>query len=358
MDNHNHKKYWAAFSSIPTINSKKWKILLNYFPNIQKAWEGSILDYKSSGLDDIFINKIIDFKNIKTPDRILESLDKYKIDIITIFDNNYPTNLKEIYTPPVVIYIKGKILKSDENSIAVVGSRKCTDYGRRTTEDIVGGIASSEVTIVSGLALGLDTEAHRTALNVRGRTIAVLANGLDSIYPTTNISLANKILENGCLISEQPIGMPPLKQNFPARNRIISGLSRGVLITEAGEKSGTLHTASFAIEQNRNIYAIPGPIYNPLSLGPNNLIKHGAKPVTCSEDILEDFGISCSNIKVIKPDNDNERLIFKILRTEPKHIDTIVQETNKKSDEISQIISMMEIKGKVKHLGGMIYTLN
>lgn len=358
MNNHNHKVYWAFFSHVPNINTKRWQQLLSFFPNIEDAWKGNKTDYINAGIDNNFVENLLKFKKANKPDSIIEKLDRYNVRIITIYDEEYPINLKEIYTPPYVIFVKGELIKKDEYALAVVGSRKCTDYGKRATKDIVAGVASSGITIVSGLALGLDAEAHWAALKAGGRTIAVLANGLDTVYPTTNKSLAERIIENGCIISEQPIGMPPLKQNFPARNRIISGLSKGVLISEAGERSGTLHTSSFAIEQNRNIYAIPGPIYNPLAKGPNNLIKHGAKPTTCSLDILEDFGIEETAKEKQLPENSDEKIIFEILESEPKHIDDISKETKKESHEISRIISIMEIKGKVKHLGGMVYTLN
>jgi DNA processing protein len=247
-------------------------------------------------------------------------------------------------------------LPEDQNSISIVGSRKGTDYGRRAAFEIAKELSKSKITIISGLALGLDTEAHRGALSAEGRTIAVLANGLNSVYPASNSSLAKKIVEFGCLISEQQLGMPAMKQNFPARNRIISGLSHGVLVVEAGEHSGTLHTASFAVEQNRQVYAIPGAIYNPLSKGPNNLIKNGAKPVMEPNDILEDFGIEKTAIERV-PIGEDEKEIFEILKSENLHIDAIVRRSKKKSSEISKILTMMEIRGKVRHLGGMIYSL-
>jgi len=351
------KKHFAAFGAFPKINTENWQRLIGYFSDLEKAWNASKQDFKDAKLSGDFILDFLDFRSKTTPEKEWEKLEKHKVDIITVLDESYPKNLKEIFNPPFVLYSIGVLKPEDNTAIAIVGSRKCTDYGKRATKDIAEGLAQAGITIVSGLALGLDTEAHTAAVQNSARTIAVLANGLDEIYPVSNTALAEKILENGAIISEQPIGMPALKQNFPARNRIISGLSLGVLITEAGEASGTIHTANFALEQNRNIYAIPGPIYNPLAYGPNKLLKMGAKAVTEACDILEDLGIDSENAEKPLPENDDERMIFEVLAGEPKHVDEITRICELPSHEISQILSMMEIKSKVKHLGGMVYTL-
>lgn len=218
-------------------------------------------------------------------------LKKYGIRIVKISDKEYPANLKEIHNPPQILYVRGNLKPEDDISVAIVGARRCSEYGKRVTRKLASGIAEAKVTIISGLALGLDTIAHEEAVKKGSRTIAVLANGLDTVYPQANWELAEKISQNGALISEYPPGTEPLKQNFPARNRIISGLAKSVLITEATDKSGTLHTLNFALEQNRDVYAVPGPIDSPLSLLPNNLIKEGARPVTEASDILIDMGI-------------------------------------------------------------------
>lgn len=350
------KKYLAGFGAFRGINSIIWNKLFGYFPDIKTAWKSPIPDFIKSGMTSKVANELANHISNFDIENYYKKLERIGINIISIKDVEYPILLKEIPTPPFVIYVKGKLKPEDENAIAIVGSRKATDYGKRATAEISEELARAGITIVSGLALGLDTEAHSAAVNAGGRTIAVLANGLDTIYPIANIGLAKKILENGAIISEQPLGMPALKQNFPARNRIISGLSQGVLITEAGDKSGTLHTANFALEQNRQVYAVPGPIYNPLAHGPNMLIKSGAKAVTCAQDILEDFGIE-ENLIPIEPENDDERLIFSILETGAQHIDEITKKAERPPQEISRILSLMEIKGKLRHLGGMVYAL-
>lgn len=351
-----NKRYLASFGAYKKINSDIWHKIVGYFPNLKIAWEASESDYIKAGLKEKQAKELKDHIKSFNQEKYLNLLDILNIDIISILDSGYPRLLKEIHSPPFIIYVKGKLISEDENAIAIVGSRKATDYGRRITNELSSELAFAGITIISGLALGLDTQAHSAALNAGGRTIAVLANGLDMIYPISNNNLAKDIINNGAIISEQPLGMPALKPNFPARNRIISGLSQGVLITEAGDKSGTLHTANFALEQNRQVYAVPGPIYNPLAHGPNKLIKLGAKLVTSSYDILEDFGIEQKKI-IIKPENNDEKLIFDILRNGEKYIDEITKISKKSSEEISGIISLMEINGKIIHLGGMIYAL-
>lgn len=350
------KKYLAAFGAFPMMRGEHWRKLEAYFPNLEKAWEASTNDLVRAGLPEKWVSGFLDYRERNNPTDALNRVIACGAKIITLTDQRYPSALKEIFNPPYILYLKGSLLPEDENAIGIVGSRKGTDYGKRVTFDVAGELTKAGITVVSGLAIGLDTEAHRGALAGGGRTIAVLANGLDAIYPRSNHSIAEQIINNGCLISEQPPGMPPLKQNFPARNRIISGLSKGILVTEAGEGSGTLHTASFALEQNRQIYAVPGPIYNPLAKGPNNLLKQGAKAVTEAQDILEDFGIETAPQHIV-PVGEDEELIFEVLKSENLHIDEIVKRSNREPAEISKILTMMEIKGKIRHLGGMVYSL-
>lgn len=350
------EKYLAAIGAFPGIKFDHWRKLTSYFKNLEEAWRAPISELLKADLAPEFVDGFAKFREEVDPVDIFLSYKNNGISVISINSTGYPNSLKEIYNPPFVIYAKGALRPEDENAIGIVGSRKGTDYGKRATFDIAKGLAEAGITVISGLALGLDTEAHKGALAGGGRTIAVLANGLKRVYPSSNQALATKIITNGCLISEQPFEMPPLRQNFPARNRIISGLSRGILVTEAGDRSGTLHTASFALEQNRQIYAVPGPIYNPLAKGPNNLLKNGAKAVTEADDILEDFGIEKTILEII-PEGEDEVLIFDTLKNENLQINEIVRRTKRPSGEISKILTMMEIKGKVRHLGGMVYSL-
>jgi DNA processing protein len=352
------KEFLASFGAFRHISTDIFLKISGYFPSFQDAWKAGPSELIRAGISEKIATELAEFKKKIEPAKLLDSYQKNQIKLISLGEDEYPELLKEIFNPPFLIYAKGELRPNERLAIAIVGARKCTDYGKRATKDIAEGLAKAGVTIVSGLALGLDAVAHEEAVKAGSRTIAVLANGLDQIYPATNRNLAQKILEKGAIISERPIGTPPLRQNFPARNRIISGLASGVLVTEATDKSGTLHTANFALEQGRQIYAVPGPIYNPMSAGPNNLIKMGAKPVSEAKDILEDFGIKgIESSKNILPENEDEVMIFELLKREPKHIDEISREAEREASEISRIISMMEIKGKVKHLGGMIYCL-
>ncbi|PIZ00424.1 DNA-protecting protein DprA [bacterium (Candidatus Howlettbacteria) CG_4_10_14_0_8_um_filter_40_9] len=230
------------------------------------------------------------------------------------------------------------------------------------TKDFASDLVLKGITIVSGLALGIDTAAHEAALSAGGRTIAVLGNGVEKPYPPSNANLAEKIIKNGAIISEFPIGTLPLRQNFPARNRIISGLSLGTLVTEAHEGSGSLITAGYTLEQNREVFAVPGSLYNKNSIGPNNLIKMGAKTVTSADDILEEMGWeqaeANSKAKKIFPSSPEEKVILGILENEPSHIDAIIKESGFESSQASSVLTIMEVKGKVKHLGGMVYRIN
>lgn len=283
------KPYYAAFGKVKGIKYDEWDLLHKSFPDIKSAWKARKEDYMRRGFSRSFVENLFALKLEMSPDGAYGELERHGVRVITIFDKGYPKNLKEIYKPPYLLYLKGEIKPFDDVSIAIVGTRNCSSYGERATYDIAKELAEKQVTIVSGLARGLDTWAHKAALAAGGRTIAVCAHGLDIIYPKENRELAEEIARNGALISEYPIGTPIEKQHFPARNRIISGLSLGVIVTEAADKSGTLHTINYGLQQNRNIYTVPGSIYNPMSQIPNKLIREGAKPVIEAHDILEDL---------------------------------------------------------------------
>jgi DNA processing protein len=270
---------------------------------------------------------------------------------ITNISSEYPTLLKEIAHPPQRLWLKGAKLNSTEKHLTVVGSRKPSHYGIKIVNQLVKELAASGITIVSGLAIGIDGLAHQAALEGGGKTIAIMAAGLDLIYPTSNIKLSQSILaQGGTLVSEYPEGMPPLKQNFIARNRIQSGLSEAVLIIECAEKSGTLITAQFALEQNRLVLAVPGAIDNPMSAGPNNLIKQGAIPVTSAKDVLEALGmnIKASKLKEYQPENSHEAQILKLIKTGTYAADELQAQTEQSTTEFSSTLTMLEIKGIIK----------
>jgi DNA processing protein len=249
----------------------------------------------------------------------------------------------------------------DECAIAVVGTRRPTSYGRDAADRLAGDLARAGVTIVSGLAKGIDTHAHRSALAACGRTIAVLGSGLDRIYPAENAALAREISEKGTLISEYPPGTPPDAANFPARNRIISGLSRGVLVIEARESSGALITADFALEQGRDVFAIPGNIFWPTSEGSHRLIQQGAKLVRCADDVLQELNLAQLpqqlEMRQVLPANDTEATLVQLLSDEPLHIDQVVRQSGLPTHVVSPALAMMELKGMVRQVGAMQYTL-
>ena len=281
-------KYFNAFNLIEGLGPIAFKKLLAHFNSLEEAWSIEINQLRQAGLENFVIEQIKKQRPQINPSEQMERLTKEGIDLITILDKNYPKLLKEIYSPPALLYIRGKLELNDEFSLAIVGTRKLSSYGQQITPLITSDLAGAGLTIISGLAKGIDTLVHQAALKANGRTIAVLGSGLDkkSIYPSINRHLAEEISQKGAVISEFPIGAEPLAQHFPQRNRIISGLSLGILVIEAPEKSGALITAKDALEQNRDVFAIPGPILAKNSLGPNNLIKMGAKLVSQANDIL------------------------------------------------------------------------
>lgn len=356
------KIYLNAFNTLIPIGPTRLAQIIKYFPDMKTAWDAPAGEFEKIFPDSKMARAIAEARTKVNPQKEFEKLEKENIMIITMDDAEYPKLLKEIYTPPPILYAKGTLSKNDI-CVGVVGTRRMTLYGKEVAMDISAGLARAGITIVSGLAKGIDSVAHKTALENNARTIAVLGSSLEqnSIYPPQNKKLAEEICNNGAIISEYPVGMPALPQNFPQRNRIISGLSLGVVIIEAKEKSGALITANNALEQNREVFAVPGPITSPNSIGSNNLIKTGAKAVTCANDILEELNLEKisehkENKKII-PDSEDEATILKLLSREPIHIDRLVEKSNMNASKINSMLVMMEMKGMVRNLGGMNYVI-
>jgi DNA processing protein len=273
----------------------------------------------------------------------------------------YPAALRNIADPPPVLYVRGQLLPRDEWALAVVGTRRATVYGREVTRSLVRGLAASGVTIVSGLAHGIDTHAHQVALDAGGRTLAVLGSGIDVIYPAENRQLAELIAHSGAILSEYPLGAQPESGNFPRRNRIISGLSLGVLVVEGARSSGAMITADYASEQGREIFAVPGNILGPNSAGPNYLIQQGAKLVTTMGDILEELNLTMAAeqaaAREIIPDNETEAILLRHLSAEPLHVDELGRAAQLPINEVASTLTLMELKGKVRQVGGMHYVV-
>jgi DNA processing protein len=346
--------YWLTTSK--GIGIKKARQILEYFGDIQSVWEGGINDLLKIGN----ISKQVAENLIKRRDKglLLKEINNIKaknIDIICIEDDLYPENLKNIYDPPLIIYTKGNIKKC-RKYIAIVGSRRCSLYGKMVARNISKLLCQYDIGIVSGMARGIDTEAHLGAIDGNGFTIAVLGNGPDIVYPPENIKVMQMIENTGAIISEYPPGYEPTPYNFPARNRIISGICHGILVVEAGEKSGALITASYALEEGRDVFAIPGNILSESSIGTNKLIKDGAKTVTDISDILYEFGIdlkeqiSSSNIELNL--STKEKMIIDIIGNSPMHIDDLIKKTQLKVSEINSLLTCLELKKIIKIIPG------
>ena len=277
---------------IPGIGRARLAVLENYFDDIIAAWNAKEHDYISAGIDSATVQSILYWRRHISPENELEKTEKCGVQVLTFHDKKYPYRLKEIYDYPPVLYVKGTFQPSDTMSLAVVGTRKPTIYGQQVTEELVSELVNNQITIFSGLARGIDTVSHSTSLKNNGRTFAVLGSGINVIYPAENAKLAAKITDNGALISEYPVDARPRAENFPRRNRILSGITLGTLVTEAGRGSGALITANYALEQNREVFAVPGNIFSSQSMGTNLLIKQGAKLVQQADDVLEELNVN------------------------------------------------------------------
>jgi DNA processing protein len=354
-------KYWVGFSSIPGIGRARFSQLIAHFGDLESAWHATPSELRAAGLDERSVQVVITRRASISLDAEMEKLERYHVKALTWNDHQFPPRLKQIYDAPPVLYIRGNLVPEDEWSIAVVGTRHATMYGREVTEHIANELARSGITIISGLARGVDTIAHRSALEAGGRTIAVFGCGLDIVYPAENLKLAQAIMEHGALVSDYPLGTKPKAENFPRRNRIMSGLSLGVLVTEAGKSSGALLTANLALEQNREVFAIPGSILSPTCRGTNHLIQNGAKLVLDANDILEELNLTMVpqqlEMKELIPSDEIEAQLLRQLSPEPAHIDELCHSSGLPISVISSTLALMELKGMVRHLGNMNYVL-
>ena len=354
-------KYWLTLGKNPSFSARLFNEIYALDQPVEDIFHAEERELKRLRLTPKCIQEIIKSRDTYVPEDVMAELEDKKIKPLFIFDDNYPARLKEIADPPFLIYMRGSI-NWDQMMIGVVGSRNMTDYGVETTEKIASDLSANGVIVVSGLALGIDAIAHRATINEGGTTLAVLGNGLDRIYPSTNLGLAREILEHGAIISEYPCGVKPALYTFPSRNRIISGLCQGIVVTEAAEGSGSLITARSALEQNREVFAVPGSIFNLNSVGPNSLIKMGAHPLTSVQDIFDEFGLShpevATNFREVVGATEDEKMIIEILQLEPKHIDEIIKISGLPHAAVSSTLTIMEIGGKIKHLGNMTFRLN
>ena len=359
MDN-NELKYWIAFNRIPLIGPARFKLMESAFGTLEEAWAADVSALKAAGLDNRTAQLTANRRPTIDPESELRRLADSNVRAITWRDVEYPPRLKEIHSPPWVLYIRGELLPEDERSVAVVGTRKATAYGRESAYQLSYDMARAGVTIVSGLARGIDSVAHRAALEAGQRTIAVLGSGVDVIYPREHTSLADQVVQNGALISEHPPGTRPSAQNFPRRNRIMSGMTLGTVVVEADEHSGALITASHALEQNREVFAVPGSILSPSSRGTNRLIMNSAaKLVSDYKDVLEELNLSWvgqqMEMVALFPADDSESQVLQHVTYEPIHIDEIIRSSGLNISTVSSVLAMMELRGIVRQIGGMNY---
>lgn len=355
-------KYFNAFNLTGVLGPAGFRKLGDFFPSLENAWRAGVSELKQAGLSQAIAERIAEKRKETDPDAEMEKIEKEKTRILTIKDESYPARLKQIADPPAMLYVKGEILGKDELCLGVVGSRQYSSYGKEAALKLAGELAAQGITVVSGLALGIDTFAHQAALSAGGRTLAVLGSGVGekAIYPANNRKLAAKVIEHGALISEFPLEEHARPQYFPMRNRIISGLSLGVLVIEAKEKSGALITANQALEQNREVFAVPGSIFASNSQGTNNLIRQGAKLASRAEDILEELNIvPIKDLakKKIEMQNPQEQMIFNLIAdsSEPLHVDKIIILSKLNAAIVSSCLSLLELKGLIKNIGGGNY---
>lgn len=353
-------KYLIGLHNLPGMSQKHLKLIIDYFQDSACAWNQDKYWGNIPGFNESKVAEIIACKKNTDVELVYEIFLKADVKISRLNDKDYPQLLKNTYDPPYIIYYKGNLPSDIDLCIGMVGARKASAYGRQAAESIAQGLAKRNVWVVSGMARGIDTFSHRGCLNNKGKTLAVLGSGIDVIYPRENRELYTQIISCGAVISEFPIGTQPLPYNFPARNRIISGISRGVVVVEAAEKSGSLITVDFALEQGRDVFAVPGPVSSPLSRGTHKLIKQGAKLVETAEDVLEEY-------LDIKQDQNKEydlfsfthqeRHVLELLVGQQVHFDFLVKHSGLDVSQLSSLLTIWEIKGFVKQLPGKHYII-
>lgn len=357
-------KYLVSLNTFPKFGPVRLKKLKARFPSFKEAFYAGPEEIIKAGIDEKLTLEFIAHRKDVNPDALMEEIINEGVKLITLDNPAYPALLKEIPDPPPILYLRGELKDEDRFSLAIVGSRKFSNYGRQVTEQIVKELAPYGMVIVSGLALGIDAISHAATVSANGRTIGVLGSGVDaeSIYPVSNRYLADKIIDTGgAIISEFPLGTKAMPFYFPQRNRIIAGLTKGTLVIEAAEKSGALITARFALDFNREVFAVPGNIYSPVSVGTNLLIKQGAQLVRNGIDIIEALDLNrvslYINTKSIAPETKEEEILLSFLTKEPAHINELIRLSNLTVSLVSSTLTIMEMKGMVKNVGNMEYVL-
>ena len=382
-------KFWVALNRVPHLGPARFQRLEAHFGDLERVWRASPSDLRAAGIESRPAREILDARPKIDPDAEMERLEIAGVQALNWNHPLYPPRLREIHDPPPVLYVKGNLEPGDERAMAVVGTRSPTSYGRDVATTLVNGLSRNSICIISGLARGIDGVAHRAALEAGGRTIAVVANGLDTVYPPEHGQLARQVQEQGALVSEYPLGTRPDSRNFPRRNRLISGMSLGTLVVEAAEGSGARWTVYHALEQDREVFCVPGSIFSPASRFTNRMIQEGAKLVSDYSDMLVELNLeqfsrgtdtrrerqvelpflpadSETRAAVNGKEADREGAnresaspeeldLLAHLGTEPMHIDDLGREAGLPITSVSCTLTMLELKGMVKQVGCMHY---
>jgi DNA processing protein len=353
------KRFWLGFNLLYGIGPARLRILLDHFGDIESAWYASPEKLSETGIGPKTIKTFLKKRDLIDLEKELERVRRSGFKLKTWDDDDYPIRLREIPAPPPLLYVWGDLQELDRWAVAVVGTRNATAYGTTVAQEIAAALAANGITVVSGLARGIDAVSHQSALEAGGRTIAVLGSGLDHIYPPENRRLATAIVENGAVVSDYPLGTKPEAKNFPPRNRIISGLAMLTVVVEAGEGSGALITADFAVEQGREVFAVPGNLHRPSSRGTNRLIRSGARPLLAPEDVLEALNLDVvARQEIVSqelPEDETELLVLQALGPDPIHVDELRTRCNMPISQITASLAMLELKGRARQVGGMQY---
>lgn len=361
-----HRERLILLNLVPDIGSLRLRKLLEHFGTLERLWQARSQDLEQvNGIGPGLAKQLLDgIRNERALDEELALAQREGVSILTLYDANYPNRLKEIYDPPLALYVRGGPSALDEASVAIVGSRRASLYGLEVAERLAYDLALRGVAVVSGVARGIDGAAHRGALKAHGRTVGVLGGGFCRFYPTEHESLAKQMAEHGAVISEYPMRMAPLAQNFPRRNRVISGLSLGVVIVEAAQRSGALITADCALEQGREVFAVPGPITTATSQGTHHLLQQGARLVTSVDDILEELRLDPPPRRDRPPQAgvrqtaatrlpETEQRVFACVEADPpRYIDAIVAQSGLAAPEVSSALLQLELKRFIRQLPG------
>ena len=353
-------RYLLWLSGIENLGGRRVLPLLERFGSAEAVCNASRDELKNCGLNEQHINSVLQHNRTELTDEYARGLDTAGVNLVTINNSTYPALLREIFDPPVCLYVLGELPGDDAPKVSVIGSRRCSEYGLTVSRRMAKDLAANGVVVVSGMAKGIDSSAHIGALEGSGKTVAVLGCGVDVCYPAENKLLRERIINNGCVISEYPLKTPPMAYHFPARNRIISGLSLATVVIEAAERSGTLITAGQALEQGRDVFAVPGNVTSKLSRGTNALIKQGAALVEGSVDILNlldiphggDVKQATSGKTDLKPE---ERVVYDMIGDEPVSVTDIMQKSGSQAQTVQYILTMLEIYGLVEKLSGTRY---